>query len=116
MDTPQALLSGVPVTARTKKEVIEAAELEYKSVLAQDLKDTTKQLKKGKQWDYENQVWLDTAKSKGKERKARRKREKYAEKLRELDQLKLKESKNQILPPGLSLNAEAATVRVRATV
>ncbi|ORX34561.1 hypothetical protein BD324DRAFT_610123 [Kockovaella imperatae] len=106
LNSPEALLSGVPITPRTLKEVREAAELEYKRIREADMRDASKQIRKGKLWDYVNEGWLDTEKSKRKERKIRRKVEKAKLKLERLDQLKLRERRNQVLPPGLSQNPE----------
>jgi large subunit ribosomal protein L24 len=98
MDTEEANLRGVPLKPRSEREIREVAEIEWQQETERELLVVSKRLKRGYQWNYEEGKWVNGP-------RAQRRVDKLAAKQRKahrlhvyLENLKLKQGKNMVVP------------------
>lgn len=98
MDLPEANLRGVPLKPRTKREVEEAAALEWASENKRKTEEVALMFKKGMLWDYEAGEWKKGPKAIHRDAKWEAKKSKVDQQAKWLANLKLSPAKNMVVP------------------
>ena len=98
MDLPEANLRGVPLKPRSKREVEEAAALEWAAENKRKTEEVAKMFKKGMLWDYEANGWKKGPKAVHRAAKWEAKKSKVDQQAKWLANLKLSPAKNMVVP------------------
>ncbi|KAK8845297.1 hypothetical protein IAR55_006010 [Kwoniella newhampshirensis] len=94
-------LEGVFLRPRTREEVREAAIIDFDVNNEAVRKEVNTAVREGKLWDYELSQWIDGPKAQKIERKRSRKERKARKISEKLQNLRLEEGKNMVVPPAL---------------